>query len=70
MVLETAEQAFEVFRPDGQLNDRAWGAKTSRMGFAPASLRRGPRFVGFFQAKEAFTFLDRLHDQLARTVAA
>lgn len=36
--LKRAEQALEVFRPNGQLNDRAWGAKTSRLGSTPAKL--------------------------------
>jgi hypothetical protein len=60
-----AEQALEVFRPDGQLNDRAWAQRQvawalPRLGSAWSKVR------GLLQAKEAFTFLDRLHDQLAQ----
>jgi hypothetical protein len=62
-VWKRAEQALEVFRPDGQLNDRAWAQKQvawalPRLGSAWSKVR------GLLQAKEAFTFLDRLHDQL------
>jgi hypothetical protein len=64
-VWKRAEQALEVFRPDGQLNDRAWAQKQvawalPRLGSAWSKVR------GLLQAKEAFTFLDRLHDQLAQ----
>jgi hypothetical protein len=65
MVWKRVEQALDVFRPDGQLNDRAWAQKQvawalPRLGSAWSKVRR------LLQAKEAFTFLDRLHDQLAQ----
>ena len=65
MVWKRVEQALDVFRPDGQLNDRAWAQKQvawalPRLGSAWSKVRR------LLQANEAFTFLDRLHDQLAQ----
>jgi hypothetical protein len=64
-VWKRAEGALEVFRPDGQLNDRAWAQKQiawalPRLGSAWSKVRR------LLQKKEALTFLDRLHDQLAQ----
>ena len=59
------EPALDVFRPDGQLNDRAW-ARASRRRLRPGPrARNGPRFAGLKTA-ESFTFLDRLHDQLGQ----
>jgi hypothetical protein len=65
MIWKRVEQALEVFRPDGQLNDRAWAQKQvawalPRLGLAWSKVRR------LLQRKEAFTFLDRLHHQLAQ----
>jgi hypothetical protein len=65
-VWKRAELALNVFRPDGQLNDRAWAqgqvawALPRLPGSAWSKVRR------FLQTREAFTFLDRLHDQLAQ----
>jgi hypothetical protein len=61
-----AEPAFGVFRPDGRLNDRAW----AEAQVAPAL----PGLVGrawvtvrhHLQNPESFTFLDRMHSELAR----
>ena len=61
-----AEPALGVFRPDGRLNDRAW----AEAQVAPAL----PQLVGrawvtvrnHLQAPESFTFLDRMHRELAR----
>jgi AcrR family transcriptional regulator len=60
------EPALDVFRPDGRLNDRAWAhervawALPRLPGSAWSKLRR------LLQNSEAFTFLDRLHHQLAQ----
>ncbi len=60
------EPALDVFRADGQLNDRAWRRCKSR-GLCPGcQARNGPRSVGSFRGAESFTFLDRLHDQLGQ----
>ncbi len=58
--------ALNVFRPDGRLNDRSW----AEAQVAPAL----PNLVGrawvpvcnHLRAPEAFTFLDRLHNELAQ----
>jgi hypothetical protein len=58
--------AFDIFRPDGQLNDRAWAQEQVAWGL---SRLRGPewsRVRGFLQNEEAFTFLDQLHDRMDR----
>ena len=64
-VWKRAERALEVFRPDGQLNDRAWAQEQvawalPRLGSEWSKVRR------LLQKKESFTFLDRLHDQLGQ----
>ena len=57
--------AFEVFRPDGTLNDRAWAASEvaaalpGLVGKAWAKVRR------FLKKRRAFNFLDALHRDLA-----
>ena len=61
-----AEPALGVFRPDGRLNDRAW----AEAQVAPAL----PKLVGrawvtvrnHLRTPESFTFLDRMHSELAR----
>ena len=58
------EPAFDVFRPDGQLNDRAWAQQQVAWAL--------PRLIGpewskihrLLKNAESFTFLDRLHRQL------
>ncbi len=45
------EPALDVFRADGQLNDRAWAQRKSR-GLCPGcQARNGPRSVGSFRAR-------------------
>lgn len=61
-----AAAALNLFRPDGRLNDRAW----AEAQVAPAL----PNLVGrawvpvcnHLRAPEAFTFLDRMHNELAQ----
>jgi hypothetical protein len=58
------EPALDIFRPDGQLNDRAWAQQQVAWAL--------PRLIGpewakihrLFKTAESFTFLDRLHNQL------
>jgi hypothetical protein len=58
------EPALDVFRPDGQLNDRAWAQEQVAWAL--------PRLIGpewskihrLLKNAESFTFLDRLHNQL------
>src|SRR5262249_3359803 len=61
-----AEPALSVFRPDGQLNDRAWAEAQVAAAGPGLSGPEWSKVRGFLQAEESFTFLDRLHDQLAR----
>ena len=60
-----AAAALAVFRPDGQLNDRAW-AEAQVADALPALVGRAwVRVVNHLRTPESFTFLDRLHDALA-----
>jgi hypothetical protein len=60
------EQALEVFRPDGQLNDRAWAEKQVAWALRQLSGSAWSKVRRLLQTRETFTFLDRLHDQLAQ----
>lgn len=63
-VWKRVEPALDVFRPDGQLNDRAWAQQQVAWAL--------PRLIGpewskihrLLKTAESFTFLDRLHNQL------
>ena len=60
-----AQAALAVFRPDGQLNDRAW-AEAQVADALPALVGRAwVRVVNHLRTPQSFTFLDRLHDALA-----
>jgi len=61
-----AEPALSVFRPDGQLNDRSWAESQVAAALPGLSGPEWSKVRGFLQAAESFTFLDRLHGQLAR----
>lgn len=65
MAWKRAELALNVFRPDGQLNDRAWAEEQVAWALSRLSDSQWSKVRGLLQAKEAFTFLDRLHDQLS-----
>jgi hypothetical protein len=61
-----AKAALEVFRPDGQLNDRAWAEQQI---WAACRGLPGPRWRkvrGMLNDRRALTFLDRLHRRLAQ----
>jgi hypothetical protein len=60
------EPALDVFRPDGQLNDRAWAEAQVAWALPRLPGKEWSKVRGLLQAKEAFTFLDRLHDQLGQ----
>jgi hypothetical protein len=61
-----AETALDVFRPDGQLNDRAWAQEQVTWALSRLPGSEWSKVRGLLQSKESFTFLDRLHDQLGR----
>lgn len=56
--------ALDLFRPDGQLNDRAWAQEQVAWGLPRLKGSDWSKVRGYLQSKEAFTFLDRLHNQL------
>jgi hypothetical protein len=60
------EPALDVFRADGQLNDRAWAQAQVAWALPRLPGREWSKVRGLLQAKEAFTFLDRMHDQLGQ----
>jgi hypothetical protein len=58
-----AELALKVFRPDGQLNDRAWAQEQVQWALSRLPGSEWAKVRGLLQARESFTFLDRLHNQ-------
>jgi hypothetical protein len=66
MVWKRAELALNVFRPDGRLNDRAWAQEQVTWALPRLPGPEWSKVRGLLQAKESFTFLDRMHDQLGR----
>jgi hypothetical protein len=60
-----AEPALSIFRPDGQLNDRSWAQEQVAAALPGLLGSEWSKVRGFLQAEESFTFLDRLHGQLA-----
>jgi AcrR family transcriptional regulator len=56
--------ALDLFRPDGQLNDRAWAQEQVAWGLSRLKGSDWSKVRGLLQNQESFTFLDRLHDQL------
>jgi hypothetical protein len=63
-----AHAALAVFRPDGLLNDRARAEQEIARALPFLSGREWSKVRNFLQAKEALTFLDRLHRQLREAV--
>ena len=63
-----AHGALSVFRPEGRLNDRAWAEQQIALALPLLSGREWSKVRGFLQAKETWTFLDRLHRQLREAV--
>jgi hypothetical protein len=59
-----AHAALQVFRPDGQLNDRCWAAQQIASALPRLLGREWSKVCGFLRAPETLTFLDRLHRQL------
>ena len=59
-----AHAALQMFRPDGQLNDRAWATRQVTSALPALSGREWSKVCGFLLATETLTFLDRMHGQL------
>jgi hypothetical protein len=60
------EPALDVFRPDGQLNDRAWAQEQVARALPRLPGSEWSKVRGLLTSVESFTFLDRLHDQLGQ----
>jgi hypothetical protein len=60
------EPALDVFRPDGQLNDRAWAQAQVAWALPRLPGSEWSKVRGLLKTAESFTFLDRLHDQLGQ----
>ena len=65
-VWKRAEPALNVFRPDGQLNDRAWAQEQVAWALPRLSGPEWSKVRGFLKNPESFTFLDRMHNQLGQ----
>jgi regulator of replication initiation timing len=61
-----AAVALNVFRPDGRLNDRAWAEAQVELALPNLVGRAWVRVCNHLKAPEAFTFLDRMHNELAQ----
>ena len=59
-----AHAALQMFRPDGQLNDRSWATGQITSASPALSGREWSKVCGFLRTKETLTFLDRMHRQL------
>jgi hypothetical protein len=62
---QRAVAALAVFRPDGQLNDRAWATAELRAAAAQLPGQRWAKVRRMLLDERTLTFLDRLHEELA-----
>jgi hypothetical protein len=63
-----AHAALAVFRGNGLLNDRAWAEQEIVRALPLLSGCEWSKVRNYLQAKEALTFLDRLHRQLCEAI--
>jgi len=63
-----ARQAFELFRPDGRLNDRAWARQEIEAACRAMTAYQWRKVVAMVRDERALSFLDRMHEQLAAAV--
>ena len=63
-VWKRVEPALNVFRPDGQLNDRAWAQQQVAWALPRLVGPEWSKIRGFLKNPDSFTFLDRMHNQL------
>jgi hypothetical protein len=63
-VWKRVEPALDIFRPDGQLNDRAWAQEQVTWALSRLPGSEWSKVRRFLQSEESFTFLDRLQKQL------
>lgn len=57
--------AFDVFRPDGQLNDRLWAEAEIKAGVSELTGPEWSKVRNFLADQRSLTFLDRMHTRLA-----
>ena len=60
------EAALEIFRPDGSLNDRVWAQGEIQAAAQELTGQRWAKTKRMLLDKRALTFLDRLHEDLAK----
>ena len=60
------EPALDVFRADGQLNDRSWAQAQVAWALPRLPGKEWSKVRGLLTSAESFTFLDRLHGQLGQ----
>ena len=56
--------AFDLFRPDGQLNDRAWAEGEITAALADSSGPEWKKVRNFLRDRRSLAFLDRMHARL------
>ncbi len=57
--------AFELFRPDGQLNDRVWAEAEIKAGMSKLTGPEWRKVRNFLTDRRSLAFLDRMHERLA-----
>jgi hypothetical protein len=57
--------AFELFRPDGRLNDREWAEAEVKAGLSELTGPEWQKVRNFLTAPRSLVFLDRMHRRLA-----
>ena len=63
-----ARQAFELFRPDGRLNDRAWARQQIDAACRAMTAYQWRKVVAMLRDERALSFLDRMHQPLTADV--
>ena len=58
--------AFELFRPDGQLNDRQWAESEVQAGLSELTGLGWQKVRNFLTGPRSLAFLDRMHERLER----
>lgn len=56
--------AFELFRPDGQLNDRLWAKAQIKAGLSELTGPEWRKVRNFLTDRRSLAFLDRMHQRL------
>jgi hypothetical protein len=57
--------AFDLFRPDGQLNDRLWAEAEIKAGLSELTGAEWRKVRNFLTDRRSLAFLDRMHQRLA-----